>query len=152
MIDLRFPTALQMVLTLAFAAETSRQCTSKELATGLGANPSLVRKLLVPLGRDGIVASSLGKNGGVRLARPADRITLRDVYRSITQEKRVLVARPDVPCLCLVSTNIGQFFETLSDEAEDGLLDALGRRTLADSLAEMRRIDGTGYTPPARDT
>ncbi len=139
MIDLRFPTALQMVLSLAVAAETRRQCTSKELATGLGANPSLVRKLLVPLNRDGIVASSLGKNGGVRLARRADQITLRDVYQSITEKKRLLVARPDVPVVCFVSKNIGSFFDALSSEADQAVLGMLSRRTIADSLEEMRK-------------
>lgn len=140
MIDMRFPTALQMVLSLAVALETGQRCTSGELAAGLGANPSFVRKLLVPLNRDGIVASSLGKNGGVRLGRPADQITLRDVYRSITEDKRIMAARPDVPHLCFVSANMGRFFETLASEAEDAVLGVLSRRTIADGVAEMRRL------------
>ena len=138
MIDLRFPTALQMVLSLAVAAETGRLCTSAELAAGLGANPSLARRLLVPLGRDGLVASTPGRNGGVRLARPAERITLRDVYRSITAEKTILAARPGVPPVCVVSRNMGGFFDKLSGEADRAVLDMLGRRTVAGSLAEMR--------------
>jgi Rrf2 family transcriptional repressor of oqxAB len=141
MIDLRFPTALQLVLSLAFAAEIGQRCTSSGLALGLGANPSLVRKLLVPLARDGIVVASLGKNGGVRLGRPAGRITLRDVYQSVMEGKRVLAPRDDVPSLCLVSTNIGKLFEMISREAESALLSALNGRTIADSLEELRQLN-----------
>ena len=155
MIDLRFPTALQIVLSLAIASETDKRCTSSDLATGLGANPSLVRKLLVPLSRDGIVASSLGKHGGVRLGRPADQITLGDVYSSITDGKRILVARPDVPRLCVVSTNMDQFFETVAGEAEGAVLNVLGRRTIADGLEELRSLNRYSSVPdqptPSRD-
>ena len=50
MIDVRFPTALQIMLSLALADRNSvSQLTSAELAKSLGANPSFVRKLLVPL-------------------------------------------------------------------------------------------------------
>ena len=141
MIDWRFPTALQIVLSLTVAAEKGIQCTSQELASGLGANPSLVRKLLVPLSRAGLTASSLGKHGGVRLARPADRITLADVYRAITDNKKLLAARPDVPNVCEVSTNIVEYFGTLADEVEDAVRGVLGRRTVADTLAQVRAIE-----------
>ena len=147
MIDMRFPTALQMVLSLAVALETGQRCTSGELATGLGANPSLVRKLLVPLSRDGIVASSLGKNGGVHLGRPASQITLRDVYRSVVEDKKIMAPRPDVPSLCFVSANMDRFFEALAREAEDAVLGVLSRRTITDSVAEMRRLSQQGSGP-----
>lgn len=141
MIDWRFPTALQMVLSLAVAAEKGIQCTSQELASGLGANPSLVRKLLVPLNREGVTASSLGKHGGVRLARPAEQITLGDIYRAITDKKKLLAARPDVPSLCVVSTNIVAYFDTLADDVEDAVRGVLGRRTVAETLAKVRQLD-----------
>nr|WP_321985248.1 Rrf2 family transcriptional regulator [uncultured Lichenicoccus sp.] len=115
MIDMRFPTALQMVLSLAVALETGQRCTSGGLAAGLGANPSLVRKLLVPLSRDRIVASSLGKNGGVRLGRPANQITLRDVYRSITEDKRIMAARPRRPALVLRQREHGPFLRDVGE-------------------------------------
>lgn len=40
---------------------------------------SLLAKILVRLKTDGLVAVLRGKNGGVRLARPSDEITIRDV-------------------------------------------------------------------------
>ena len=139
--DLRFPTALQMVLSLAVAAETGARCTSGELAGGLGANPALVRALLVPLSRAGIVAATSGKMGGVRLAQSPENITLRDIYAAVVDDKRLFAPRPNVPSRCVVSTNISSFFVELAAEAEEAMVATLGRRTVAQSLAEVREIE-----------
>lgn len=48
MLDYRFPTALQMVLSVAMAEQLGERSTSAILAYGLEANPSFIRKLMVP--------------------------------------------------------------------------------------------------------
>ena len=141
MTDLRFPTALQMVLSLAIAHEAGARCTSKELAAGLGANPVLVRKLLVPLARDGIVISTTGKNGGVRLGRPPQDITLEEIYASALEEKRLFATRPDVPAKCVVSRNIGSFFDALTTDIGRNVRERLALRTVSQTLAELRVLD-----------
>lgn len=140
MIDLRFSTALQIVLSVALADQDGFRCTSTVLADGLDANPSFVRQLLVPLRRDGIIDASVGKGGGLRLARPAASITLRDIYASITGEKRFLPARP-VPPRCRVSANIEPFFEKVAADADRALLESLERRNVAEALSELLRLD-----------
>jgi hypothetical protein len=67
MLDYRFPTALQMVLSVAMAEQMGERSTSAILAYGLEANPSFIRKLMVPLTRDGIIVSTLGRNGSIHL-------------------------------------------------------------------------------------
>jgi Rrf2 family transcriptional regulator, repressor of oqxAB len=141
MIDLRFATALQMVLSVALAEHDNFRVTSKMLAEGLGTNPSLIRKLLFPLSRDGLIRPSVGKGGGLRLGRAPDRMTLRDVYQSVTENKRILAARNDVPRRCRISANINDFFDTVTGEAEKALLDTLHRRTIAEGLADILRLD-----------
>lgn len=69
MLDYRFPTALQMVLSVAMAEQSGERSTSTILAYGLKANPSFIRKLMVPLTRDGIIVSTLGRNGSIHLGR-----------------------------------------------------------------------------------
>src|SRR5712672_974978 len=88
MIDLRFPTALQMVLSVALADQDGFRCTSQILADGLSTNPSFVRKLLVPLTREGMIVASIGMGGGLHLGRPPGEITLRDIYVAVTEDKR----------------------------------------------------------------
>ena len=151
MIDLRFPTALQIMLSLALAEdEGAGLVSSATLAEGLGANPSFVRKLLVLLAQHDLVVSTLGKSGGVQLARPAHRVTLREVYGAALAEKKLWTARADVPHRCVVSSNIETFFNTLADDAERAVTDMLGTRTLADALAELRSLDAKKKRASAR--
>jgi len=141
MIDLRFSTAVQMVLSVALAEHDDFRCTSKMLADGLGTNPSLIRKLLFPLSRDGLIRPSVGKGGGLRLGRAAERITLRDVYQSVIENKAILAIRDDIPRRCRISANINEFFDTVTGEAERAMLETLQRRTIAESLADILRLD-----------
>ena len=101
----RFPTALQIMLSLALADRTS-QLSSAELAKSLGANPSFVRKLLVPLVQSKLLRSQMGKTGGVRLARPAAEITLRDIYGAVVADTKIWAPRTGIPHRCLVSSNV----------------------------------------------
>jgi Rrf2 family transcriptional repressor of oqxAB len=141
MIDLRFSTTLQMVLSVALADTDGFRCTSRTLAEGLGTNPSFIRKLLIPLTREGMIVAAIGKGGGLHLGRAAERITLRDVYLAVTEDKKVLVAREDIQPRCRISANINDFFAEVATNAETAMLDALGRRNIADGLAEILRLD-----------
>jgi Rrf2 family transcriptional repressor of oqxAB len=141
MIDVRFPTALQLMLNLALAhAEGVAQLSSTQLADALGTNPSLVRKLLSPLANAGLVRSSFGRDGGIRLGRPADAITLREIYITALGEKSLWAPRA-VPHQCLVSSNVERYFVNLAAVADDAVLRTLEHKTLADTLSELRILD-----------
>ena len=138
MIDIRFPTALQIMLSLALADRSSvSQLSSAELARSLGANPSFVRKLLVPLVQSKLLRSQMGKTGGVRLARPAAEITLRDIYGAVVADTKIWAPRTGIPRRCLVSSNVQGYFEELIDDAQDAILSMLGQRTLLQVLSEL---------------
>ena len=127
-LDLRFPTALQAMLSLALAHESGIvRMTSAGLADGLGANPSLVRRLLGQLVERGLLRSVLGQSGGVSLARPAAKITLAEIYRAATEGKPLWVPRADIRHRCVVTSNIEPYFEGLAK--------------LADALGELRVLD-----------
>jgi Rrf2 family transcriptional regulator, repressor of oqxAB len=98
-------------------------------------------KLLIPLTREGMIVAAIGKGGGLHLGRAAEQITLRDLYLAVMEDKRILVAREDIPTRCRISANINEFFAEVATDAETAMLDALGRRNIADSLAELLRLD-----------
>ncbi|HHG7015397.1 TPA: Rrf2 family transcriptional regulator [Klebsiella pneumoniae] len=148
MLDYRFPTALQMVLSVAMAEQMGERSTSAILAYGLEANPSFIRKLMVPLTRDGIIVSStLGRNGSIHLGRPADKITLRDIYLSVIEDKKLWASRPDVPARCVVSANACWYFKSVADEAEQASLNVLARHTVASALEAVKNADTSGCDP-----
>lgn len=150
MLDYRFPTALQMVLSVAMAEQQGKRSTSAILAKGLESNPSLIRKLMVPLTRDGIIVTTLGRTGSIHLGRPAAEISLRDIYLSVTDEKKLLNSRPDVkkPC-CIVSANVCWYFKSLAAEAEQASMNVLATRSVATALAEITGKAGHKEALPA---
>ena len=142
MIDVRFPTALQMMLSLALAqAEGVERLSSTELAEGVDSNPTFVRRLLVPLIQAGLVRSTMGRDGGVSLGVDASVITLGEIYKVTLGDKRLWTGRSDIPHRCLVSCNIEQFFGDLADEVDESVLRLLGKRTLAGTLLEFRTLN-----------
>lgn len=143
MLDYRFPTALQMVLSVAMAEEQGKRSTSAILANGVEANPSLIRKLMVPLTREGIFVTTLGRTGSIHLARAPEHISLRDIYLAVTEEKKLLNSRPDVkkPC-CIVSANVCWYFKEIANEAEQASLAVLAKHTIADSLRQLKQGQG----------
>jgi Rrf2 family transcriptional regulator, repressor of oqxAB len=149
LIDVRFPTALQIMLSLALAERNSiSHLSSAELAKSLGANPSFVRKLLVPLVQCKLLRSQMGKAGGVRLARPAAEINLRDIYCAVVADTKIWAPRTGIPKRCLVSSNVQSYFEELIDDAQDAMLSMLGQRTLLQALTELEiRENGKRHGP-----
>jgi Rrf2 family transcriptional repressor of oqxAB len=147
MLDVRFSSSLKAMLLLGHAEEEdSPVLNSTQLARSLDTNPSLVRTLMVPLVQHGLVASIKGRGGGVRLGRPADQITLGEIYRSSIGDKPLWAPRPEGPRECLVTNHSAEYFARLTDETETAVLGALAGRTLADGLDELRAIDRAAVT------
>ncbi|MBB3050844.1 Rrf2 family transcriptional repressor of oqxAB [Prauserella isguenensis] len=145
-LDIRFSSALKAMLYLAATAEQDPAdpptSSSAQLADILATNPSLVRKLLVPLVHGGLVESTKGRTGGARLARPAHEITLAEIYRCSVGDKPLWACRPDTAS-CEATANTEEFFSRLNADTEQAVLGVLGGRTLADSLAEVRALGET---------
>ncbi|MBZ9792264.1 Rrf2 family transcriptional regulator [Rhizobium sp. 3T7] len=141
MIDTRFSTALQIVISVAVNDEANLRTTSQSLAQGLDTSASFVRKLLLPLNEGGILATAQGGKGGIRLARPRDQILLSQIYAAVTGDKKIWATRHDIPHEGLVGENIGDLSEFLCDRAEQAVVDMLGSVTIEDSVAELRRLE-----------
>ena len=142
MIDVRFPTALQMMLSLALAqAEGIERLSSAQLAEGVDSNPTFVRRLLVPLIDAGLIRSSMGRDGGISLSVDAAAITLGEIYRATMGDKKPWTGRSNIPHRCLVSCNVERYFGHLSDEMNESVLRLLDRQRLADALLELRALD-----------
>jgi len=71
---------MRAVLALA---EKGDPATAEELAEDQGLHPKFLGSILNDLRRSGLVASRRGSEGGYRLARPADEITVADVMRAL---------------------------------------------------------------------
>ena len=153
MLDRRFPTALQMMQSLVLAERRGTPVVSSaQLSDYLAANPTLVRKLQTTLVQKGLLTSQLGRRGGVRLARSAETITLRQIFEAAVSERPLWTARPNIPHRCVVSTNFPRYFSDLVRLADGAVLDALESQTLAESFTELMALEAKREDGPAQSS
>ena len=136
MIATRFAVSLH-ILALISRGPTE-QSTSARLAWSIGTNPVVVRRISGLLARAGLITVQRGP-GGASLARPAESITLRDVWRAIHPEKEsMLRVHGRTNPACGLGRQIPGLLRRRFDEAEAALLEDLSRTTLADLTASLR--------------
>ncbi|MBI1619364.1 iron-responsive transcriptional regulator RirA [Aquamicrobium zhengzhouense] len=140
-------------LLMYCAANEGRLSRVSEVASAYSVSELFLFKILQPLVEAKIVETVRGRNGGVRLARPASEITLFDVVR-VTEENFAMAEcfendAADCPLIDSCGLNaalrkaLGAFFEVLEGYSIDDLVKA--RPSMRDLLGipDMPQIAGT---------
>lgn len=140
-------------LLMYCAANEGRLSRVSEVASAYSVSELFLFKILQPLVEAKIVETVRGRNGGVRLARPASEITLFDVVR-VTEENFAMAEcfendAADCPLIDACGLNaalrkaLGAFFEVLEGYSIDDLVKA--RPSMRDLLGipDMPQIAGT---------
>jgi Rrf2 family transcriptional regulator, repressor of oqxAB len=146
MSDTRFPTALQIVVTVAVNEAAGVRTTSPQLAASLDTNPSFVRKIVTTLSKSGILISSDGVSGGIRLARPAPDIKLLEIHGSVLPEQKAWSARENIPTICSVTRNISAVSDQLSARADKAVAGVLEGVTVQDCIDRINQLDRAALT------
>ncbi len=115
---------------MRLAGEPSRLFTSDEIAREFGISRHHLAKVVQALAAAGIVATQRGAGGGIRLARPAETITVGEVVR-LLEAGTVLVEcyRPDGGS-CRLAPGCG--LRRRLDAAREAFLAVLDATSLAD--------------------
>lgn len=127
--------------------------TSERIALSIQTNPVVVRRVLADLRRAGLVRTRRGVGGGVSLARPADRITLRCVWEAVEGTERLFCGYPAGPNpKCPLGPLVAGYLETLYGRAEASLKASLGKVTVErlarHVAAELRSARPTAAAAP----
>jgi Rrf2 family protein len=117
---------------LAVLARSPVGYPSAYVASSVNTHAVFLRRILGDLVAAGLVEAREGRTGGYRLARPAERITLADVYRAIEPGGPLSPSPAEPNVRCPVGAGMRQAFAETAIVAEQGLLDALGGRTVAE--------------------
>lgn len=130
----RFAVALHALTVIACHADERH--TSRAIAGSIATNPVVIRRLLALLARAGIVESAHGAKGGFRLARPASKVSLHDVYKAV-EEGAFFAQREQknekCPVACRMQAILGGVFERV----EAKVLPELKRTSLADIVGQI---------------
>ena len=126
----RFPIAVH-ILTLLSKAE-GELLSSDYIAGSININPALARKEISNLRNHGLIASKEGKSGGYSLGKPANHISLADVYLLVKTQPVLGTAKntpdPDCPVGKQINTNIDELYADL----DKTILKKLGSISIAD--------------------
>lgn len=133
--NVRFATSLHILLLLDHKKD--ELVSSEYIASSININPVVVRKELSNLRSHGLIVCKEGKGGGSRLARPASKILLSDVYKAVRQEP--LLGRFNNPNAdCTIGKQMNTHIANLYAEAEEVLIKRLEKKTLADFSKQFK--------------
>lgn len=118
-----FPVAVQALLVLA---ESEEACSSSTIAQELKAHAVFLRRILAQLARANLIQAREGRDGGYRLARPAELITLAEVYQAVTTAEATEQAEDN-----RMDIRVQTCLEEIGGEAEQSILTVLGQYTIA---------------------
>lgn len=139
--DTRFATSVHIMTALA---NTQDELLSSEvLSTSLKTNPAFVRKLISRLVEGGLIKSFRGKGGGIKLAKDAQDITLKEIYLASTENKR-LICTSDKPKEknCVISCSMGEIMGEVIGGMESASLTYLAKIPLSDLLVKIKKKAG----------
>jgi len=110
----------------------------KEIADVYGISKNHLMKVIYQLGKNGYIETIRGRNGGIRLARPAEEIVIGEVVRK-TEEDFHIVECFDPSCnQCIISPICKLRF--ILHEALDAYLKVLDQYTLADIVKNKKEL------------
>ncbi|HYH35607.1 MAG TPA: Rrf2 family transcriptional regulator [Nocardioides sp.] len=125
-------------LTFLARWETDGVQPSAKIAESLESNPVLVRRILGLLRNRGLVTALEGSGGGWQLAKPAEEITLLDVYAAVEDDPTVLPTHARPPNQRCV---IGRHMQSLLEDEFFAAQQAMEARLATTSIATiLRRI------------
>lgn len=126
--------AVHVLTYLAGTESEARAVSSDELALSANVNPVHVRRVLGPLRKAGLVSSRSGAHGGWALARPAEEITVAEVWELVRGDEPVLGLHGPNPA-CPVGRSVQESLVELDARARQAVVAELAHVTVAQLAA-----------------
>ena len=133
----RFSVAVHILTFLQ--TQKGEPATSELVASSVGTNASLIRRLTGQLIAAGLVSTQRGTGGGAVLGRPANEITLLDVHRAIDENADVIPIHQSANPKCPVGRHIQEVLEHRVTAVERAMEAELARSTIAALASDLTR-------------
>jgi len=115
------------------------QATSAHLTTSVRAHESQVRSVLSKLAKAGLVMTSRGRHGFSALSRPANTISLLEIYRAVEAPPIFSIHQYQTEKTCRTSCTHKEVMVELLGDAQRAFEARLGQRMLSGMVAKARR-------------
>lgn len=123
------------------ASNPERLITIAEMADSQEISKNNLMKIVSDLARQGLVETTRGRSGGVRLLKPAAQIRIGDVVRGAETDFRLVECFDDTTNTCVMAASCR--LKGLFGKALTAYLRELDSATLADIIAPARRPGAT---------
>lgn len=149
-------TKMSVAVHILALLATDRRGTEKEIATSeriassVNTNPVVVRRALGRLKQAGLVAGGRGKAGGWTLARPAESVSLLDVYRAADDVTVFALPAQPADTDCAIGYGIRDVLAETYATVTEGLLERLQQVTIADVLHDSLVLFSAAMTDDGR--
>lgn len=122
---------------LMYLGQSTEAQTVEKLSNSLGLARSHVMKIVAQLARLGLLETTRGRGGGIRLLAPPAEIRLGDVVRNIEPDLGVVACLKPDPVSC--SFLPGCALKGAMARAAEAFLESLNQQTLADILKHTQQ-------------
>lgn len=137
------------VHALAVLAQDRDGYPSEYLAGSVNTHAVFLRRVLRRLAEGGLIEAREGRGGGYRLSRPAERVTLAEVYRLVEPDGPLTPSPCEPNGKCPVGAGMRAAFAAFAAAARTGLEGALAGQTVADvARTAVRRGKATRAAAP----
>ncbi|WP_172632358.1 RrF2 family transcriptional regulator [Dictyobacter arantiisoli] len=128
-----FAVAVQALVVLA---RTEGNCSSSMIACSLKAHAVFLRRVMAQLVRSDIVEVREGRDGGYRLSRAAECITLADVYKAVHGVGALDLSPYEAHSDCTFTCRISAVMHAISNEVDEQVQITLTQHTIAQIVAK----------------
>ncbi|MFC6323836.1 Rrf2 family transcriptional regulator [Companilactobacillus baiquanensis] len=112
---------------------------STDIAESIEANASVVRKLMANLKKAGLLDSQVGA-AHPKLAKPADTITLLDVFKAVETNHELLHVDPRTNMDCPVGANIQQTLNSAYERVQKAAENEMSNLTIQDMIDNIQDL------------
>lgn len=127
----QFSVSCHLLTILAAYRDTA--VTSETISESVNTNPVVIRRIMSHLRKHGLVDSRSGANGGWRLLRAPDAISLREIYTAVSHEDILAMHQHPNPD-CPIGGNIQDTLGPIFSEAQTAMEMALEKFSVANIL------------------
>lgn len=128
-----FGLALQALVVLAKEGGT---CPSCEIAKLMSSEPTLLRRILAKLAKEAILVTREGRDGGYRLGKAPEQLTLAEVYRALEVGEARHQAVSGTTCTNEFGLQMKNALSDILDEVDSGIIGILNHYTVADVVSK----------------
>lgn len=132
----QFSIAVHLMSALGY--NYGKDVTSTQLATSISASPSFVRRTLSKLSKAHLVSTSTGKLGKCALAKPAEEISLLEIYQAVEAPKAFSIHTYPKNAVCPISCGIKETLEHVLGNTQKAMEESLRGVKLSEVVAELK--------------